>query len=40
MRVLVRTEKYVIYTDGDRTYLCSPEAFEEKYGKEAYAAVN
>ena len=31
MRVLKETDKCVIYTDGDRTYLCHKEKFQKKY---------
>lgn len=33
MRVLVETDKYVIYTDGDRTYMCDKEKYYKKYKK-------
>lgn len=33
MRILEETDKYVIYTDGERTYLCDKEIFYKKYKK-------
>ena len=33
MKVLVETDKYVIYTDGERTYMCDKEIFYQKYKK-------
>ena len=33
MRVLKETDKYVIYTDGERTYLCDKEKFNKKRKK-------
>jgi len=33
MRVLKETDKVVIYTDGERTYLCDKEKFYKKYEK-------
>lgn len=31
MRVLKETDKFVIYTDGDRTYLCKKEKFNKNH---------
>lgn len=33
MRVLKETDKWVIYTDGERTYLCDKDKFYKKHEK-------
>ncbi len=33
MRVLKETDKYVIYTDGERTYLSDKEKFNKNHKK-------
>lgn len=33
MKILVETDKYVIYIDGERLYMCSKEIFFKKYNK-------
>ena len=33
MRVLKETDKWVIYTDGERTYLCDKDKFYKNHKK-------